>query len=112
MKKQYRIKKSKEIDAIIKERKSYGNKFFVVYYKENDHEHFRFAISIGKRYGNAVERNLIKRHIRMIFQTIYKNLPKIDYVVVVKPQAKNLNYQERMSNLQNLITKIQKKEKD
>lgn len=111
MKKQYRIKKSKEIDAIIKQRKSYGNRFFVVYYKESNNEHFRFAISIGKRYGNAVERNLIKRRIRMIFQNISYNLPKIDYVVVVKPLAKSLNYQEIIIELENLITKIQIKEK-
>lgn len=111
MKKQYRIKKSKEIDAIIRQRKNYGNKFFVIYYKENQNEHFRFAISIGKRYGNAVKRNLIKRQIRMIFQNNHKNLPKIDYVVVVKPQAKSLNYQEIMTELENLIFKTQIKEK-
>ncbi len=104
MKKQFRVKKSKEIDAIIKNKKSYGNRFFVVYYKENDKKHFRFAISIGRKYGKAHERNLIKRQIRMIFQNL--NIKSnIDYVVVVRPQAKNLKYLEIEETLKNLIKK-------
>ena len=110
MKKQYRIKKSKEIDAIIKKRNSCGNNLFVIYYKETEMKHFRFAISIGKKYGNAVERNLIKRQIRMIFQN-YDNLPLFDFVVVVKPKAKSVSFLKRKETLENLILKTQEKEK-
>lgn len=110
MKKQFRVKKSKEIDAIIKKRKSCGNKFFVIYYKENDLEHFRFAISIGKKYGNSVKRNLIKRRIRAIFRE-FTDLPNVDYVVVVKPNAENLSFAGIKENLENLILKKQEKEK-
>ena len=53
MKKVYRIKKNNEIDAIIQNKKSIGDKSFVVYYKENTSAHFRFAISIGRKYGGA-----------------------------------------------------------
>lgn len=110
MKKQYRIKKSKEIDAVIKEKKRYGNKYFVVYYKVNEEQHFRFAISIGRKYGKAVERNKIKRQIRSVFRNLNKSF-SYDYVVVVKTNAKNLNFTEIKNNLENLILKTQEKEK-
>lgn len=110
MKKQFRIKKSKEIDAIIKNKQSYGNMFFVIYYKENTLEHQRFAISIGRKYGNAVKRNYIKRQIRSVFRE-YDNLPKKDYIVVVKPKAEGLNYSEIKNSLENLIFKVKEKEK-
>ncbi len=109
MKKQFRIKKTKEIDATIHHRKSYGNKFFVVYYKENSFNHFRFAVSIGKKYGNAVMRNKIKRQIRMIFASI-EDLPRIDYVVVVKKDADKLTYTEIERNIKNLIKKTREME--
>lgn len=110
MKKQYRIKKSTEIDAIIKKRQSYGNGFFVIYYKENCLNHFRFAISIGKKYGNSVKRNLMKRRIRSVFREL-QDLLNNDFVVVVKPKAVYLKYSEIKNNIENLILKINKKEK-
>jgi len=110
MKKQFRIKKSKEIDAIIKNRKSYGNSFFVIYNKETDSETYRFAISIGRKYGNSVKRNKIKRQIRSVFREL-KNIPTLDYVVVVKPKAGILNYSVIKKNLENLISKVNEKEK-
>lgn len=109
MKKQFRVKKSKEIDAIIKNKTSYGNRYFVIYYKENEFNHFRFAISIGRRYGNSVKRNFIKRQIRSIFRNLTE-LPNTDYVVVVKPSAEKLNYQEIKISLESLISKQIKKE--
>lgn len=108
MKKQFRIKKSKEIDAIIQNKQSSGNKFFVIYYKENQTNFFRFAISIGRKYGNAVKRNLIKRQIRSIFRKL-KDLDHKDYVVVVKPKAANLNFLEIKTHLENLIFNIKRK---
>ncbi|MCK9493016.1 MAG: ribonuclease P protein component [Acholeplasmataceae bacterium] len=109
MKKQYRIKKTKEIDAIIHNKKSFGSKVFVVYYKENSFDHFRYAISIGKKYGNAVMRNKIKRQIRMILASI-ESLPRIDYVVVVKKDANKLTYTEIERNIKNLIKKTREME--
>ncbi len=109
MKKQFRVKKSKEIDAIINHRQSVGSKFFVIYYKESNKNHFRFAISIGKKYGKATQRNLIKRQIRMIFQT-KKAIPSYDFVVVVRNNAKSLKFKEIKDNLENLINKTQETE--
>lgn len=105
MKKEYRIKKSKEIDAIINKKQRYGDMFFVIYYKENKANHFRLAISIGKKYGNSVERNKIKRQIRSIFRDT-SPLESVDYIVVVKKEAKTLIFKEIEESLLKQLKKI------
>ena len=107
MNKRYRIKRNSEIDAIFKQRKVKGDNYFVIYQSEDQQgENFRFALSIGKKYGGAVDRNLAKRRIRMIVsehknQFIYNKL----FVVVVKPKASELNYQQMKERLSVLFEK-------
>lgn len=110
MKKEYRVKKSSEIDAIIRNKKSNGNNFFVIYNKENNYSHPRFAISIGRKYGASVQRNKIKRQIRYALKQI-DNIAVKDYVVVVKANAASLSYQEIESALKNLINKTETEKK-
>ncbi len=110
MKKVYRIKKNNEIDAIIQNKKSVGDKFFVVYYKENTLAHFRFAISIGRKYGGAVQRNKIKRQIRMILHNQAKGITPFDYVIVVKKDASLLSFQEIEANITKHFSKFKKAE--
>ena len=68
MNKDYRLKKKIEIDSIFLKKHSVGNSCFSIFNASNNLEHFRFALSIGRKYGNAVSRNLIKRRLRAIIQ--------------------------------------------
>ena len=52
MKKEYRIKKSKEIEEVLKNKKYASNPYFSIYIKENnENHHFRYAISVNKKIG-------------------------------------------------------------
>jgi ribonuclease P protein component len=105
MEKAFRIKKNTEIEKIIHRKDSVGDGFFVIYKTENlKTGHFRFAISVSKKYGIAVERNLVKRRIREIvsaqtFQDRY------DFLVVVKPAANRLGFSEIKNALNKLFAK-------
>jgi ribonuclease P protein component len=105
MKKEYRVKKGNEIEKIIKDRKSVGNKYFVIYKKTN-HEniHFRFAVSVPKKFGNAVQRNKIKRQVREIISKLDIK-PSIDFFIVIKASANALTFSEIKNSIQQLVKK-------
>ena len=105
MKKEYRVKKSSEIEMIIKKRQSRGNRFFVLYKNEN-HEipHFRYAVSVSKKFGNAVKRNQVKRRVREIIANSEIN-DQYDLFIVVKNDARSLDFAEIKSYLELLMKK-------
>ncbi len=109
----YSIKKKDDMDAIFKVKNSVGNGYFAVYTKKHEVSHFKFAVSIGKKYGNAVERNLAKRRIRYIVSK-YKDLIKndISFVIVIKPTVKSLKYNNILTNLEKLFVKSKLIEKE
>jgi ribonuclease P protein component len=105
MKKEHRVKKGSDIEMIMKQRKSTGNRFFVVYKKENhENTHFKAAISVSKKYGNAVKRNKIKRQVREILSKI-DILPKFDIFIVIKNNANTLDFSEIKKSIETLIKK-------
>lgn len=105
MKKKYIIKKKSEIDALFKSNIKRGDSYFTIFLKEcNLNVNFKFSLSIGKKFGNAVARNKIKRQIRAIIRE-KKHLIKVNscFVVVIKKQANDLSYVEINKSITNLL---------
>ncbi len=106
MDKAHRIKENSEIKELIKHKHSAGNRYFVVYKKNNhDMTHYRFAVSVSKKFGNAVKRNLAKRRVREIIRMQKINEP-VDLFVVIKNNASNLTFQEQQKQLKFLLKKL------
>lgn len=105
MKKEYRVKKSSVIERIVKTRKSTGDRYFVVYKKENhDNNHFRVAVSVTKKYGNAVMRNKIKRQVReIVFKMDIQS--KFDVFIVIKNSANKLSFNEIKTSIEKLVNR-------
>src|SRR5690625_6407627 len=77
MRKAYRVKKNSEFQSILRTGKSFANRELVIYYKPKVRQkHFRIGISVGKKIGNAVTRNRIKRLIRESFIQLEDNITR------------------------------------
>lgn len=110
MKKQLRIKRADEFQAIIKKRKSELNSKFVVYHVPKAEERQRVGISVGKKMGNAVFRNKAKRQIRMMMQDIYQKPYSFDSIVIVRAKYFESDYASNKKDLNDLFDLIEKKE--
>lgn len=105
MKKEYRVKKEREFQKVFDEGSSVANRMFVIYWLPKEAaEHFRVGISVGKKIGNAVHRNRLKRLIRQCLHEVQKDLPEnVDFLVIARPNAKNLSYNEVKTNLNHVL---------
>lgn len=107
LKKKYRVKDNKEFQEILQTGKSFANRELVIYYKENsDQPHFRIGISVGKKIGNAVTRNKIKRHIREAVQQMEASIrPHYNIIIIARKPAIHMNTVQIRRSLSHLFKK-------
>ena len=68
-------------------------------------------IAVSKKLGNAVNRNKLKRRMRVILDEYKKELPfNEDYIIIMKENTKNLSYQELQESFRDLMKKRRKNE--
>ena len=109
MRKLYIVKNQRDFDRIIKEGRYRKNNSYVIYYEKNELPYDRFGISVGKRIGNAVNRNKHKRKLRAIidnYKKLYVN--NRDYIIILRGSAKDREYQELNTDFLNLMDNIRK----
>ncbi|MBE6138629.1 MAG: ribonuclease P protein component [Firmicutes bacterium] len=83
MKKQNIIKSNIDFNRIINNNKSYRYKDYIVYLEKTDASTYHFGLSVGKKIGNAVMRNRIKRQLKAIIDK--NNYEKgINCIIIVR----------------------------
>lgn len=106
MKIKNRIKKAQEFERIIHHGNKVVNRSFVFYYDTKVEEEARFGISVSKKLGHAVDRNLYKRQVRMMVQELVDfNDCKIDGILIIRCGYKSNDYSENKKNLEKLLLK-------
>lgn len=106
MKKINIIKKSTDFEKIIKNNKSLRSKYFYIYIEKSEEKKiYRFGLSVGKKIGNAVERNKVKRQIKeIISQNNYQN--NFDCIIIVRKEIVNKTFSEIKKDLNEIIKKL------
>lgn len=104
MERNIRLRSNRDFRKIYKKGKAYFNKNFTFIVKKNNANNTRIGFSITKKYGNAVNRNSLKRRLREIFRQNYDQCSKnYDIVVIPKPNVKYLDYKQLENSIKHLI---------
>lgn len=107
MNRKYVLKRNEEIGDLVKRNNKIGNRYYNVYFYESISGP-RLAVSVSKKYGNAVKRNYEKRVTREIMREIIPSLPNIDVLIVIKKELNKINFLEKKNQLNYLFNKIMK----
>ena len=98
MKKINILKNSRDFDRIIKGGKPYKYKDYIIYIEKNTNDVYKFGLSVGKKIGNAVNRNKVKRQLKAIIsEKHYQN--NFNCIKIVGKGINERNFIEMKQNL-------------
>lgn len=99
MKKEKRVCKNYEFTSIIQHHTFVKSSSFVCYFKSCKEEHARVGISVGKKMGNAVVRNKIKRQVRSMVDECFDFKEAFDTIIIVRPRYHQQSYEKNLNEL-------------
>lgn len=105
MRKQHRLRKSKDFAAARRQGRSWANRTLVLLARRNESADSRFGFSVSKRVGNAVVRNRVKRRLKEAARV--ELLPRMksgwDFVVIARKDAADADYHRLRRSLLRLF---------
>ena len=105
MKKINVVKENRDFNQIIQKNRPFRYKDFIIYINKREPSVYRFGLSVGKKIGNAVTRNHIKRQIReIVSQNDYKN--DFDCIIIVGKGILSRSFSEMSKNLNFALRKL------
>lgn len=105
MKKINVVKENREFNRIIRENKPFKYKDYIIYIDKRNNGVYKFGLSVGKKVGNAVVRNRIKRQIRAIVsQNVYEN--GFNCIIIVGKGILSRSFVEMRDNLNFALDKL------
>lgn len=101
------VKKNFDFSDVIHNGHFLKNNSYVIYYKDNKRDYYRFGISVSKKLGNAVNRNKYKRQLRFIIDKYKKYYQKgYDYIIIIRNGS--IDFSTKDKDFLSLIERIQK----
>ena len=105
MKKINIVKENRDYNRIIKENRPFKYKDYVIYIDKRKPSIYKFGFSVGKKVGNAVTRNRVKRQIKAIVsQNDYQN--DFDCIIIVGKGILDRSFSEMRDNLNFALKKL------
>lgn len=105
--KSHRIRTTAQYKRVFAVQQRLFSRFFVLFYRKNQSGHPRMGMVVRKRnIRHAVVRNRIKRVIREVFRNQQRDLPPMDMVFLIKPEAGKASKQELQKCLKKLMAQL------
>ncbi|MGI6607708.1 MAG: ribonuclease P protein component [Erysipelotrichaceae bacterium] len=106
MKKELRVKNNEDFQKIITCGQRKTSQSFVMYYYPAEKEHDRIGISVGKKIGNAIKRNKVKRQVRMMIVESCNFKTGYDFIFIVRTRYLQSDYQNNKKDLSRLYNSV------
>jgi len=104
MRKKDIVRDKKTFNTILQSKKNWKCKYFVIYMMKTENINPRFGIAVGKKVGNAVTRNKLKRIYRVLIDNNKLRFPKTyDYIIIVRNESLNASFNELNNSIQNFL---------
>ncbi|MBM4403307.1 MAG: ribonuclease P protein component [Candidatus Cloacimonetes bacterium] len=104
------IHRHSEFQEFIRADQVIRSQFFTIPVLPSSEPEFAFGITIGKRIGKAVVRNLLRRRIKAWFrQTTLSLAPRIRIILIARREAGSLSWQQLDAELSDVIGRIRQK---
>lgn len=105
MKKINSLKKSTDFERIIKKNRSYKYRDYFIYVEYNTEDIYHFGLSVGKKIGNAVIRNRVKRQLRsMLDKEHYEN--NFNCIIIVRKNYLDNDYETNEKELLDALKQL------
>jgi len=102
MRRQLRLRRRKEFDAVFRQGRMWANELVVLRSFPNQLEHNRYGFVTSKRLGKAVVRNRVRRRLREGVRSLSLR-PGWDVVIAAKAPAAQANFHELKRALTDLL---------
>lgn len=98
------LKNNSDFQRVYTKKRSYANKYLIMYILENGTDTLRLGVSVSKKVGNSIVRHRLARLIREAFRLNADKIPAgYDVVVVARASLKDKGYKETESAMLHLF---------
>lgn len=104
MRRAYRLRNNADFQRVRAAKRSWTHPLLVLYAAPNDGPATRLGISVGKRVGGAVVRNLVRRRVREAVRLRHPSLrPGHDLVFIARPPSAEADWPMLRSAAEDLL---------
>ena len=103
-----RLSRSADFERVYRNGRSHSNRHLVLYsFPRGAHDAPRLGVSVSRKVGGAVDRNLVKRLLREAFAAHASELAGgCDYVVVARPDARELAERDGLAGVDAALAEL------
>ncbi len=102
-----RLTDSPEFERVYRQGTAYRGRLFSVHAFPNEFGTPRLGLSVSRRVGNAVARNMVRRRLREVFYSAHDQMPgSWDLVVSARPAAAEASFEELNEEFAKALRKL------